>query len=137
MKIFGWYGFQRTVYTAMECPSYVSRYWPLNALEHLWIRPSSVPTKNRCSLCLWKSKQRPPARPVKEASSSSELLLVPETNFSSISSSLSSLFFMRSQLETRPSEEIEKKFKVPLDSSVFHRTSQTGSVCLLVRTVEA
>merc|ERR1719171_2620013 len=137
MKIFGWYGFQRTVYTAIEWPSYVSRYWPQKALEHLWIRPSSVPTRKRCSLNLLKSKQRPPARPVREVSSSSLLAAVPDMSFNSISSSLSNLFFIKSQFETRPSEEIEKKFRVPEDSSAFQRTSQTGSVCLPVRTVLA
>lgn len=30
-KILGWKGFHRTVYTAIEWPSYVSKYWPLNA----------------------------------------------------------------------------------------------------------
>merc|ERR1719453_2129423 len=47
MKIFGWIGFHRTVYTAMECPSYVARYCPLYAFEHLWMRPSSVPMRKR------------------------------------------------------------------------------------------
>merc|ERR1712072_804123 len=135
MKILSWNGFQRTVYTAMEWPSYVSRYCPLKALEHLWIRPSSVPTRNKCSLCLLKSKQRPPARPAKDVSSSSLVAALLDISFSSMTSSLSSLFFIKNQFETRPSEEIEKKFRVPLDSSLFQRTSHTGSVCLLVRTV--
>lgn len=41
---------------------------PWRALEHLWIRPSSVPTRNKCSLKALKSKHRPAqgawARPV-------------------------------------------------------------------------
>lgn len=55
----------------MLWPSYVSRYCPLYALEHLWILPSSVPTRNRCSLCRLKSKQQPPAKPEREVSSGS------------------------------------------------------------------
>lgn len=39
-----------------------------------------------------------------------------------VTSSLSSLFFISNQFDTRPSEEMEKKFKVPPDSSVFQRT---------------
>merc|ERR1719331_2639344 len=99
------------------------------------MRPSSVPTRNKCSLCLLKSKQRPPPRPAKDVSSSSLVAALLDISFSSMTSSLSSLFFIKNQFETRPSEEIEKKFRVPLDSSLFQRTSHTGSVCLLVRTV--
>ena len=58
----------------MLCPSYVSRYCPLYALEHLWILPSSVPTKKRCSLWRLKSKQQPPANPDKEVSSGSSFI---------------------------------------------------------------
>merc|ERR1712110_287967 len=85
MKILSWKGFQRTVYTAIEWPSYVSRYCPLKALEHLWMRPSSVPTRNRCSLFLLKSKHRPPASPARDVSSSSPPPPpLPETSLSSI-----------------------------------------------------
>merc|ERR1719401_2708415 len=99
MNIFGWNGFHRTVYTAIEWPSYVSKYWPLKALEHLCIRPSSVPTRNKWSLCLLKSKQRPPARPASEVSSSSPPAWVEERSLSSMTSSLSNLFFINSQFE--------------------------------------
>ena len=47
---------------AMWWPKYVSRYWLLYALLHLWMLPSSVPTTNRWSDVLLKSKQHPPAR---------------------------------------------------------------------------
>merc|ERR1711988_1287035 len=71
MKTPEWNGFHRMVYTAMWGPSYVSRYWPEYALEHLWILPSSVPTMNRCSCTELKSKQQPPARPDRLVSSGS------------------------------------------------------------------
>mmetsp|Transcript_17393 Transcript_17393/g.43292 ORF Transcript_17393/g.43292 Transcript_17393/m.43292 type:complete len:235 (+) Transcript_17393:876-1580(+) len=74
IKMFAWKWFHLTAYTAIPCPSYVSRYCPLYDLEHLWIRPSSVPMRKRSSFVLWKSKQRPPASPVSPVSSSSPAL---------------------------------------------------------------
>lgn len=55
-------------------------------LEHLWMRPSSVPTRNRCSDSLEKSKQQPPASPLSEESSSSTGSPVGETSRSVIRS---------------------------------------------------
>jgi hypothetical protein len=50
------------------------------------------------------------------------------TSLSLMTSSGSSLFFIRLQFITLPSLAIEKKLKF-FDMSSFHRTCQTGSVC--------
>lgn len=51
-----------------------SSIWPSRATQdspllHLWMRPSSVPTRKRCSVWLLKSMQQPPARPTSDVSS--------------------------------------------------------------------
>jgi hypothetical protein len=54
-----------------------------------------------------------------------------------MTSSGSRLFFMRFQLVTRPSEEIDEKERALEGSSLgAHFTCHTGSVCLAVRTVD-
>jgi len=97
--------------------------------------PSSVPTKNKCSDMREKSKQHPPAKPMSAESSSSSLASFARS-LRCIRSEYSSSDFASVHSVTRPSEEMEKKFKFLARSSSCQHTSQTGSVCLPVLTVD-
>mmetsp|Transcript_30049 Transcript_30049/g.74552 ORF Transcript_30049/g.74552 Transcript_30049/m.74552 type:complete len:318 (+) Transcript_30049:163-1116(+) len=131
----GWWWFHCTVYTAMWCPKYVSRYWLLYALLHLWMLPSSVPTTNRWSLVLLKSKQQPPAREPSVVSSSGSRSVALDTSLSSITSWYTSSLLLMVHSVTRPSLLTLKKLRDLLRSSSCHDTCHTGSVCLPFFTV--
>ena len=94
------------------------------------MRPSSVPTTNRCSECRLKSKQHPPASPESDVSSGSSLEL--DVSLSCMTGSILSSFLDMIQLATRPSVLMEKKLSSLARSASCQYTCHTGSVCLPV-----
>merc|ERR1719316_693739 len=145
-KAAGQNGLHRTLYTGAEWPSwllrvYVSRYCSLYDVLHLWMRPSSVPTRYTEGSFAGKSMQKPLAWRKTMPSLCPYTELLPRfgfgTRLSCISGVCSRPFFML-HCSTRPSlladaKKVRGTFSRPRSTQC---RSHTTSVCLRSLCVE-